>query len=121
VLEEDPPTYPAEVKAGFFYGLVAFLYRYFESEGAAFPSSHVALALVTLYFSWVYLPRIRWLHLVFAVGLCMGTVYCRFHYVVDVFGGVLTAGMLLPVANRLYWKLGKVGGEGEDGGVKRLG
>lgn len=106
VLDEDPPAYPESVKSGFFFKIVAFLYRYFESEGAALPSSHVALALVTLYFSWIYLPRIRWLHLMLAVGLCIGTVYCRFHYVVDVMGGVLVAWVLVPLANRLYFSLG---------------
>jgi len=102
VLTEDPPAYPETIRKGVFYNMVAFLYRYFESEGAAFPSSHVALALVTLYFSWIYLPRVRWLHLLFAVGLLLSTVYCRFHYVVDVFAGITLAVLLVPLANRLH-------------------
>jgi membrane-associated phospholipid phosphatase len=106
VLAEDPPPYPEAIREGVFYNVVAFLYRYFESEGAALPSRHVALALVTLYFSWIYLPRVRWLHLMFAVGLWMSTVYCRFHYVVDVFAGLALAALLVPMANRLHrkWK-----------------
>lgn len=102
VLTEDPPPYPESVRRGVFFNIVAFLYRYFESEGAAFPSSHVALALVTLYFSWHYLPRVRWLHLVLAIGLCLSTVYCRFHYVVDVFAGMALALGLVPLVNRLH-------------------
>jgi len=101
-LDGPPPPFPESVQAGWFYQVVIFLYIYFESEGAAFPSSHVALAVVTLYFSWIYLPRLRWVHLVLAVGLCLGTVYCRYHYVVDVFAGLAVAAVMVPVGNCLY-------------------
>lgn len=46
-----------------FFNIMAWIYRNFESPGAAFPSSHVAIALCTVWFSFRYLPRIRWLHL----------------------------------------------------------
>jgi len=72
--------------------------------------------MVTLYFSWIYLPRVRWVHLVAAIGLCLGTVYCRYHYVVDVFAGLAVAAVLIPVANRLYGKLGADGSREREGG-----
>ena len=78
------------------------IYARFESPGAAFPSSHVALAWVTVYFSFLYLPRIRWLHLVMAVLLSLATVYCRYHFAVDAIAGVATAALLLPLGNWLY-------------------
>ena len=96
------PTYPDAVKPGVFYQIMAWIYRNFESPGAAFPSSHVAIALCTVWFSFRYLPRIRWVHLVVALLLCLATVYCRYHYVVDVIAGALTAAILVPLANRLY-------------------
>jgi membrane-associated phospholipid phosphatase len=96
------PTYPDAVKAGVFFQIMAWIYRNFESPGAAFPSSHVAIALCTVWFSFMYLPRIRWLHLVVALLLCLATIYCRYHYAVDVFAGALTAAILVPLANRLY-------------------
>ena len=37
-----------------------------------------------------------------ALLLCLSTVYCRYHYVVDVVAGALTVALLLPLANRLY-------------------
>jgi len=107
-LDGPPPPFPESVQAGWFYQVVIFLYIYFESEGAAFPSSHVALAMVTLYFSWIYLPRLRWVHLVLAVGLCLGTVYCRYHYVVDVLAGFAVAPVMVPLCNRLYVRFGGV-------------
>jgi membrane-associated phospholipid phosphatase len=103
---ESPPAeqwvVPESVQSGPFFQVMKIIYRYFESPGAAFPSSHVAIALVTLYFSFRYLPKIRWVHLVFAVLLCLSTVYCRYHYAVDVAAGVLTTALLLPLGNRLY-------------------
>ena len=102
LLPPVPPEYPESVQRGPFYRTVIFLYRHFEAPGAAFPSSHVAVALATLYFSWRYLRRWRWVHTVVAIGLCMATVYCRYHYVVDVFAGMLATAVLLPLGNALY-------------------
>lgn len=102
LLPAAPPEYPESVQRGPFYRMVIFLYRHFEAPGAAFPSSHVAVALATLFFSWRYLRRLRWGHTVVTIGLCMATVYCRYHYVVDVFAGVLATAVLLPVGNALY-------------------
>jgi membrane-associated phospholipid phosphatase len=82
---------------------MGWIYEHFETPGAAFPSSHVAVALCTLYFSFRYLRAIRWVHLVMALLLCASTVYGRYHYVVDVVAGALTALALVPLANRLYF------------------
>jgi membrane-associated phospholipid phosphatase len=96
--------YPASVKAGVFFRIMALIYHVFEAPGAAFPSSHVAVALCTVYFSRRYLPRIRHVHLAVAIVLCCSTVYCRYHYVVDVLAGLLTVAVLLPLGNWLYFK-----------------
>ncbi len=96
--------FPAVVQSGLFYNIMAVIYEIFEAPGAAMPSSHVAISLCTVYFSFRYLPRIRYAHLVVALLLCASTVYCRYHYVVDVIGGMMTAAVLLPLGNRLYWQ-----------------
>ncbi len=98
------PGFPAAVQAGPFYHLMAWIYRNFEGPGAAFPSSHVAVAIATAFFSFRYLRRIRWLHLSAALLLCLATVYCGYHYAVDVAAGTLTAAVLVPCGNRLYFK-----------------
>ena len=97
-------VYPAAIKGGVFYHLMGWIYRVFERPGAAFPSSHVAVALCTVFFSFRYLRRIRYPHLVVVILLCLATIYGRYHYVVDVFAGALTAALLLPLANWLYRK-----------------
>jgi membrane-associated phospholipid phosphatase len=85
---------------------MAWIYRTFESPGAAMPSSHVAIALCTVYFSFRYLPKIRYVHLAVAILLSLATVYCRYHYALDVVAGVLTTALLLPLSNYLYSKFG---------------
>jgi membrane-associated phospholipid phosphatase len=98
------PTFPAAITVGLFYRIMAWIYHTFEAPGAAFPSSHVAIAIGTLYFSFRYLRRIRWVHFTVVLLLCLATVYCRYHYVVDVVAGALTAALLIPVSNGLYFR-----------------
>lgn len=96
--------YPEQLRAGVFFQLMAWIYHNFESPGAAMPSSHVAIALTTVYFSFRYLPKIRWVHATVALLLCLSTIYCRYHYAIDVFAGVLTTLILLPIGEALYKK-----------------
>jgi membrane-associated phospholipid phosphatase len=97
-----PLEFPLSVASGPFFNLMGILYSAFETGGGAFPSSHVAAALCVLFFSWRYLPRVRYLILAATLALSFATVYCRYHYAVDVFAGAATAGMLVPLGEWLY-------------------
>ena len=103
-VQQLAPTggYPASVTNGLFYRLMEWIYRVFEAPGAAFPSSHVAIAVCTVFFSFRYLRPLRYPHLALVVLLCLGTIYGRYHYVVDVLGGLFVAGTFLPLGNWLY-------------------
>lgn len=100
-----PLPFPAAVSGGFFFRLMQLIYRYCEGHGAAFPSSHVAVAVCTLYFTWRYFPRQRFLHLAAVVALCLSTVYCRYHYAVDVPAGIVTAAVVIPLSEALYRRM----------------
>jgi membrane-associated phospholipid phosphatase len=102
--EGAAPEFPAALQTGPFFRLMSVIYDRFEAPGAAFPSSHVAIALVTVFFSFRYLRPIRWVHLGVAILLCVATVYCRYHYAVDVLAGGAVAALLLPLGNRLHWR-----------------
>jgi membrane-associated phospholipid phosphatase len=104
VLPEHIPPYPAAVQKGPFFKVMRQIYHHLEAPGAAFPSSHVTIAIVTVWFSFRYLPRIRYWHLATVILLCISTVYCRYHYVVDVVAGMMTAAVLIPIGNRLYYR-----------------
>jgi membrane-associated phospholipid phosphatase len=105
-IQQLSPTdiYPETVQRGVFFHIMAFIYRVFEAPGAALPSSHVAIALCTVFFSFRYLRAIRYVHLAVAFLLCLATIYCRYHYVVDVLTGMMTAALLVPLGNWLYFK-----------------
>jgi membrane-associated phospholipid phosphatase len=97
-----PLEFPPSVTLGPFFNLMRILYRTFETGGGAFPSSHVAAAICVLFFSWRYLLRARYVILAATLALSFATVYCRYHYAVDVFAGAATAGALVPVGEWLY-------------------
>jgi membrane-associated phospholipid phosphatase len=97
---------PESVQRAVFFQIMAWVYIHFESAGAAFPSSHVAVAICTVYFSFRYLRGIRHVHLIAVILLCVSTVYGRYHYVVDMAGGIVTAALLVPLGNWLYFKFG---------------
>jgi membrane-associated phospholipid phosphatase len=107
VLPAAPPGFPAAIQAGGLYQVMAWIYRSFETPGAAFPSSHVAVAITTVTFSFRYLRPIRWFHFALMIILCGSTVYCRYHYAVDVVAGALTAAVLVPAGNWLYFRFRK--------------
>jgi len=107
VMPMSVPAVPEAVQAGPFYKIMAVIYDIFESPGAAFPSSHVAVALCTLYFSFIYLRRIRYVHLAVVALLCLATIYCHYHYIVDVVAGAVTAGALVPLGNLLYFRFSR--------------
>jgi len=97
-----PLEFPPSVASGPFFHVMGIIYSAFETGGGAFPSSHVSAAICVLFLSWRYLPRVRYLILAATVALSFATVYCRYHYAVDVFAGAATAAVLIPVGEWLY-------------------
>jgi membrane-associated phospholipid phosphatase len=76
------------------------------SEGAAFPSSHVAAALATWLLSW-RLSRGAFRVLALIVpALVVGTVYGGFHYASDALSGALVGIAGFALGPRLYRALG---------------
>jgi len=99
---------PDSIRSGPFFLIMQQVYRLVEPRGgAAFPSSHVAVAITTNYFTFLYWRKVRWVHLVAVILLCVSTVYCGYHYVVDVIAGVLTAALLVLLGNWLYGQTGE--------------
>lgn len=57
----------------------------------AFPSLHCAIALLVLLLAWRHLRWYFWIQLPFGLGLVLGTVYLRHHWVVDILAGFVLA------------------------------
>jgi membrane-associated phospholipid phosphatase len=70
----------------------------------AFPSGHTGIALTVLYLAFKYSRRLFWVILVPVILLVVATVMCRYHYVVDVLGGILLA-VATVVLGELYYTL----------------
>lgn len=110
-------AFPPQITHGPFFRIMAFIYEVFEAPGAALPSSHVAASICTVWFSFRYRLRIRFVHLVMVVLLCFSTIYCRYHYVIDVLAGLATVALLLPLGNLLFSRYHEPQGPGGGGGA----
>jgi membrane-associated phospholipid phosphatase len=71
-----------------------------------FPSGHTAIALLVVYYSRRFTPRLFWWILPVVSALVFSTVYLRYHYVIDVVAGALLAVFVVAVSKPLYRALG---------------
>jgi len=74
---------------GLFWAIADFIYAKGENPGAAFPSSHVAAMLLTTWWGCKHFERMKAFYWLTFLFLSIATVYCMFHYAVDVIGGLL--------------------------------
>ncbi|MEP6573951.1 MAG: phosphatase PAP2 family protein [Gemmatimonadota bacterium] len=68
-----------------------------DAWGSAFPSSHVAAAVVATWFAFKGSRTLGWILLVPTVGIILAVVYCQIHYGVDALAG-LFVGLTLSIA-----------------------
>jgi len=90
----------------FFPAVVQQVLDHWASKGAAFPSSHVAVAVVIWLLAWRSARRVFWLLALIVPALALGTVYGGFHYTVDVGAGLLVGIACYLVGPRLVRWLG---------------
>ena len=94
---QGPKYYFPELRAAWYghfrgYLFTAFMkgtFNHMNLAGAAFPSSHVAVALVALLLNWKHNRFLVPLYLPLTLLLCASTVYLYAHYFVDVPAGLL--------------------------------
>ncbi|QOV89661.1 phosphatase PAP2 family protein [Humisphaera borealis] len=83
-------------------GIYDFLDGAEKTKDDVFPSGHNMITAVCLIAAWRFNRRIFWWLLPVAVMLAISTVYCRFHYVIDVIAGIILAFLTLPAGYRMY-------------------
>ena len=71
----------------------------------AFPSGHTMITTAVLIVAWQRFRKLFWFLLPVATLLILSTMYCRYHYLVDVIAGVVLAFATVPLADRLYDRL----------------
>lgn len=99
------PSLAEQLQHGPFYRLSHWILERGAARGAAFPSSHVAAAVVTLLCAWKWDRKVFIGLLPLGVGLVLGTVYGRFHYGVDALAGLIVAFIFYHVGPASYHRL----------------
>ena len=94
---------------GFFRSLVESTQQSGERPTAAFPSSHVGMSTVLLFLLWRTGRALFWCALPFYVFLCGATVYIEAHYLIDVFGGWVSAVIFYLVCSKLRLRVAHLG------------
>ncbi len=92
-----------ELKGMFIAGPIQeFLNKLEGVKRDAFPSGHTAIVLVVAGLAYRFHKVFFYVTLPVILLLIFSTVYCRYHYVVDVIGGVLLAVMTFYVGEKYY-------------------
>lgn len=68
----------------------------------AFPSGHTGIAVTALVLAWRLDRRLFRIFLLPVILLVAATVYCRYHYVVDVLGGLVLVVVTLVIGDVYY-------------------
>jgi membrane-associated phospholipid phosphatase len=107
------PAPGGELASGPVYRLTHRVLEAGSSRGAAFPSSHVAVAVAQTLVTARILPRLFPLLAVLTIGLGLGAVYGGFHYATDAVVGLGMGALLValaPTAARLLRPRASVAG-----------
>jgi len=88
-------------QGGLFQAIVDFIYREAEKPGAAFPSSHVAAMFLVAWWGSTHFRRMKIPYWLTCLLMSIATVYCMFHYAVDVIAGLLLGVLAVLAFNRV--------------------
>ena len=101
----------SELVGGPFTALINFIEHYGRVRGAAFPSEHVAGSFAALWGAWRHRRWLFWMMLPLVLCMCVSTIYGRYHYVADIFGGITTGTIGYFIGGWIMRKSeGRVGG-----------
>lgn len=87
---------------GFFGNLVKLIQKNGEVPTAAFPSSHVGISWIVIFWLYKNLKNSTKYFLPFVILLMFSTVYIKAHYFVDVIAGVLSAPIVFFITFNFY-------------------
>jgi membrane-associated phospholipid phosphatase len=79
-----------DLHGGAFTATINFIEHFGRVRGAAFPSEHVAGSIAALWGAWRHRRWLFWVLLPLVMCMCASTIWGRYHYIADVFGGLAT-------------------------------
>jgi len=90
-------------KGMLFIPLMNFIYSISGFQGGgAFPSTHVTTTVIVFLYSFNEFKSLRRLIQLWSAGIIIATVYCSYHYAVDVIAGFITGTMFYFIGRYLY-------------------
>jgi membrane-associated phospholipid phosphatase len=97
-----PPHAGPQLYQGYLFNHLLFLFTAAgEVPAGAFPSSHIAVALLLTMQASRFAPRLFPFMLAVTVVMCPAVVYLRAHYAVDVPAGILMGTFIAIIADRI--------------------
>jgi membrane-associated phospholipid phosphatase len=97
-----------ELRGGAATAVINFIEHFGRVRGAAFPSEHVAGSFAALWGAWRHRRWLFWVMLPLVLCMCVSTVWGRYHYVADIFGGMITGTLGYAIGAWLMKKRGAV-------------
>lgn len=94
--------YQNEITGFLFRPLVQIVIDNAAYHGGAMPSSHVAEAIIVMLFAIRNFRRKAYFLIIVVLGLALGTIYGRFHYVSDVIIGTVMAFIIYWLTLKFY-------------------
>ncbi|MFQ6678806.1 MAG: phosphatase PAP2 family protein [Fidelibacterota bacterium] len=96
------PMRPEVIPEGiFFIPLMDFIYQ-LDAGGGAFPSLHVAGALITTLYANKFLPKLKPIWIIAFVAIAFSTFVCSYHYPLDGLVGGITGWICYIYLPRIY-------------------
>ena len=89
-IHTDALTLSQTYRGGLFTRIMALIYNRSNHWGGAFPSSHIAIAIVLTIAALKHVPKIGYLFVFITFFLSVATVYCHYHWFVDALAGTFT-------------------------------
>jgi membrane-associated phospholipid phosphatase len=97
-----------DLRGGPFTATITFIEHCGRVRGAAFPSEHVAGSVAALWGTWRHRRWLFWVMLPLVLCMCVSTVWGRYHYVADIFGGMITGTLGYWIGRRIMQSSGAV-------------
>ncbi len=91
-----------EYRYGIFTKIMAFIYRNSPHKGGAFPSSHVAVALIVSLYSYRVKKILGSVLIFITFSLAIATVFCHYHYFIDTVFGIFYSILAYWLGLKIY-------------------
>ncbi len=103
----DRYTVPLTEPLAIFHSQVDFM-DFARIRRDVFPSLHTGMSFLVWLYAYRNSPRLFWILAPFILSLWVSTVYLRYHYLVDVFAGLLLAPLSFLLSNWLFRRFSEI-------------